>query len=90
MTIAPSAITLGFAQDDRKAIGWYRKAADAGNTDVMTFLGQHYTSARGVERDHVEAARWYGRAAERGDTGGGWSLMGRRLRMESASQRTKR
>jgi hypothetical protein len=59
---------LGVAKDEAEAVRWYRRAAEAGNTDAMTNLGFMYRDGRGIAKDEVEAVRWYRRAAEAGNT----------------------
>lgn len=40
----------GVPQDFAKAIEWYQKAADAGNTDAMCNLGIHYQRGQGFPK----------------------------------------
>ena len=44
-----------------------RKAADAGETKAMYYLGYHYYNGRCVRQDTVEATRWWTKAADNGD-----------------------
>jgi len=56
----------GVAQDDRKAVQWFRKAAKQGYAPAQNRLGICYLRGQGVKRDTAEAVRWYRRAAEQG------------------------
>jgi hypothetical protein len=55
-------------QDDAKAVGWWRKAADQGDATAQYYLGRAYRRGEGVSPNYSEAARWYRKAAEQGDT----------------------
>src|SRR5437588_2119710 len=54
------------AQDDAKAVEWFRKSADQGNVLAENSLGVMYALGRGVTRDREEALRWYKKAAKQG------------------------
>jgi uncharacterized protein len=56
----------GVAQDDEKAVEWFRKSADQGNAQAQNALGVMYALGRGVQRDKEEAVRWYKKAAKQG------------------------
>jgi hypothetical protein len=45
--------------DPTKAVHFYRRAADLGNTDAADALGLLYALGRGVPRDYVQAYRWF-------------------------------
>ena len=45
----------GVPQDYVKAALWYQKAADQGNADAQSFLGQMYEDGKGVPQDYVKA-----------------------------------
>jgi len=51
-------------KDYAEALKWYRKAAEAGNTDGMDMLGDMYYYGQGLEQSYVEAEKWYRKAAE--------------------------
>jgi TPR repeat protein len=52
--------------DSNVALDWFRKAADRGNADAMTYLGWMYFEGLAVKQDDAEAARWMRRAADEG------------------------
>ena len=56
--------------DFDKAIEWYTKAADLGNSDAMKMIGQMYMlgSLYGREDDLEKAKEWYQKAADLGNT----------------------
>ena len=58
----------GVIQDDKKAVKWYRKAAELGHAEAMGLLGVKYAQGQGVLEDDKEAAKWWRKAAELGDT----------------------
>jgi hypothetical protein len=45
--------------DPAKAVHFYRRAADLGNTDAADSLGLLYGLGRGVKQDYAEAYRWF-------------------------------
>ncbi len=53
-------------QDPRKAVEWYRKAAEQGHADAQFSLGLSYTDGTGVQKDPYKAVEWYRKAAEQG------------------------
>lgn len=57
---------LDVAQDRSAAVGWYRRAAEAGHADAQHKLGVCYENEWGVAKDRTEAVKWYRRAAEQG------------------------
>jgi len=57
----------GFAQDDRQAAAWYRRASERNLADAQTRLAYLYAAGRGVEQSQIEAERLFRKAAERGD-----------------------
>jgi len=59
---------VGVEQDGTKAVEWYTKAADLGNTTAMNNLGNMYQTGNGVEQDGTKAVEWFTRAADLGDT----------------------
>jgi len=58
----------GVEQDYAKAIEWYTKAADSGNTTAMYNIGYMYMYGEGVEQDGTKAIEWYTKAADLGDS----------------------
>lgn len=56
----------GPPQDLKKALFWYIKAADHGNSEAQFKLGVIYTNGEGVTANTEEAHRWFKRAAENG------------------------
>jgi len=56
-----------FRQDDRRALEWYRRAADHGSAPAQRALGDFYRKGRVVAADAAEAARWYRRGADGDD-----------------------
>ncbi len=61
------AFSSGVEQDGAKAVEWYTKAADLGDTDAMFWLGSMYESGEGVEQDGAKAIEWYTKVADLGD-----------------------
>lgn len=54
---------LGVDQDKTEAIKWYKKAADAGETEAEWRLGVKYDLGDGVAIDKQKALQWYLKAA---------------------------
>ena len=56
--------------DFDKAIEWYTKAADLGNSDAMKMIGNMYKlgSLYGGEDDLEKAIEWYQKAADLGNS----------------------
>ncbi len=50
---------MGVAQDDGRAAGWYRKAAEQGDRWAQFNASVMYYKGRGVPQDRVEAAKWW-------------------------------
>jgi TPR repeat protein len=48
---------------------WFRKAADAGNAQAMSYIGMLYYNGRGIPKNDAQAIAWYRKAAARGDEG---------------------
>jgi hypothetical protein len=55
---------LGVAQNDAKALEWYRRAAEQGLAKAQYHLGLLYEIGGNVPRDYATAAAWHRRAAE--------------------------
>lgn len=56
----------GFSQDDRKAVHWLDRAAQANHPRAQYMLGIHYAQGWGVPRDSAKAAEWFSRSARNG------------------------
>src|SRR4029077_17278294 len=56
----------GVAQDDERAVQWFRKSAEQGNAQAQNSMGVMYAQGRGVQGDREEAIRWYRQAAKQG------------------------
>jgi uncharacterized protein len=56
----------GVDKDVKRAVMWYKLAADQGLTDAQFRLGFLSEQGRGVPHDDAEAAKWYTMAAEHG------------------------
>jgi len=56
----------GVAKNDRKALGWWRKAADQGYMDAQNNVGFMYSTGRGVPQNSRKAVEWFRKAAEQG------------------------
>jgi TPR repeat protein len=54
-------------QNLRRALYWYRRAADCGSTEAMRAAGSFFRYGCGTRRDAVLAYYWYHRAANAGD-----------------------
>ncbi len=59
---------FGVAQDKKKAIGWYRKAAVKNEPTAQLTLGIMYGFGSNVEQDVVEGVKWLQKAGENGMT----------------------
>jgi len=47
-----------------EALKWFRKAAEQGDRDAQTALGQMYENGDDVTQNYTIAAKWYKKAAE--------------------------
>jgi TPR repeat protein len=56
----------GVAQDDERAVRWFREAAERAYAPAQNDLGTMYENGRGVPLDFETAATWYARAAQQG------------------------
>ena len=54
------------AQDYKRAVYWFSKAADGGIANANYNLGVMFQQGLGVKQDPVKATRWYERAAQLG------------------------
>ena len=59
--------TRGPQQSDTKAVEWFTKAAERGQTAAMTNLAMCYMSGRGTEKDRGQARYWLDEAASKGN-----------------------
>ncbi len=57
---------MGVAQDDARAAGWYRKAAELGDPGSQFRASVMYYKGQGVVQDRVEAAKWWTLAMAKG------------------------
>ena len=57
----------GVAKDERAAVGWYRRAAEAEHAAAQYVIGLCYADGIGIGADAREAAVWLERAAVSGD-----------------------
>ena len=57
----------GVEQDYSKALEWYNKAANAGNSAAMNNIGYMYEFSEGVEQDYTKALEWYNKAVNAGN-----------------------
>jgi uncharacterized protein len=58
----------GVAQDNKRAVTLFEKAANAGDVLSASNLGMMYEFGMGVKQDDAQAAAWYRKAAEMGDS----------------------
>lgn len=61
-------------QDWRKAVEWYRRAAEQGLSDAQCALGDCYVGGLGVRKDRERAAAVYEQAASQGHLRAQWCL----------------
>lgn len=60
--------------DRKKALAWYRKAADQGQREAQTILGVWYFYGREVDEDKATAVTWFEKAAAQGDMDAQYNL----------------
>jgi len=53
-------------KDHEKAVKWYRKAAEQGESDAQYSLGNCYYNGEGVKKDMEKAKKWHLKAARQG------------------------
>ena len=56
----------GISKEPKKAVFWFRKAADQGHKIGQHNLGYCYANGIGVEKDYIQAIYWYKKSAEQG------------------------
>jgi hypothetical protein len=67
----------GVTQDEAKALSWFKKAADAGNSWGMVSVGVMYSlGLDGGDANDEEAAQWYQKAADHDNPSGLFDLAG--------------
>jgi TPR repeat protein len=54
----------GVKQDSKKAVLWFRKAAEQGHSMAQSNLGVMYCQGLGVQQNYQQAMQWYLKAAE--------------------------
>jgi TPR repeat protein len=59
---------FGVTADNKEAVKWYTRSAEAGNATAQFNIGCCYSVGTGVEKDDKEAFKWYTLAAEAGHT----------------------
>ncbi|NQE63738.1 tetratricopeptide repeat protein [Caulobacter sp. RHG1] len=69
---------FGGPADPAAALGWFRKAAEAGEPMALNMVGRCHENGWGVAADIVIAADWYRRAAEQG---GDWGMYNHATRL---------
>ncbi len=60
----------GVTKDSAKALDWFRRAAEKGNTEAIVALGAIHEQGNSVEKNPNESYKWYLKAAEAGDVTG--------------------
>ena len=60
---------IGIPKDEKKAVEWYKKAAEMGDAGAQNNLGNCYRNGIGVTKDEIIAVEWYKKAADKGDAG---------------------
>jgi TPR repeat protein len=64
----------GVEEDQERAVEWFKKAAELGQSDAQNHLGWCYRNGSGVEWDHELAVKWLKKAAHQGDTDAHYNL----------------
>ena len=64
----------GVPKDDKKAVKWFRLAAEQGDALGQNALGNMYDTGRGVPKDDKESAKWRTLAAEQGNSQSQYNL----------------
>ena len=65
-----TTLAIGVAKDTKKAVHWFRMAAEQGLRMAQFNLGVAYFEGEGVAKDTKEAVRWYRMAAKQGYASG--------------------
>jgi TPR repeat protein len=58
----------GVEQNWTKAVEWYTKATEKGDSNAMNNLGYCFKKGEGVEQNSTKAVEWCTKAAEKGDS----------------------
>lgn len=76
MTLLAELYTHGFGvpHDPKKAIEWYRKAADKGSADAQFSLGLMALTGDGMPASEEEAAKMFRKAADKGNAAAAYNL----------------
>ena len=80
----------GIAQDKKKAIELFQRAADLGNADAMNKLGVYHYKGNGVLQDKKKSIELYQKAADMGNTDAMFNLAVCYERGEGVSQDKKK
>jgi TPR repeat protein len=62
-------------KDRRRAVYWYRKAAEQGHAESQNHLGECLRDGAGTQQSCKEALTWFRRAAEQGNADAQVSLV---------------
>jgi TPR repeat protein len=65
----------GVSQAYKKAVKWYRKAAEQGPAKAQHNLAYAYRKGAGIAKDYTEAVAWYRKAAEQGNVSSQFNLV---------------
>ncbi len=57
---------MGVKQDDKQAVGWYKKSATQGHARAQTRLGYMFFKGRGITKSYRQCLHWYQKAAKQG------------------------
>jgi TPR repeat protein len=57
---------LGYPENDKKALKWYKLTAEQGDSRGQLFTGFMYNFGHGVPKDYQKAVKWYQLASEQG------------------------
>ena len=63
-----------FPKDGTTAIKWSTKAADQGDANAQSYLGDIYAKGKGVPKNVKSAVKWFTLAAEQGDADSQYNL----------------
>jgi len=57
---------FGLEEDSKKAIYWYKKAAQTNNLQAQFNIGEIYLNGEGVQSDHLIAREWFEKSSAQG------------------------
>ena len=63
-----------FPKDGTTALKWFTKAADQGDVNAQSYLGDIYAKGKGVPKNVKSAVKWFTLAAEQGDADSQYNL----------------